>query len=78
MGAIFVKIGSVLMKVIAPFLPYLFDWIGKQISTWWENRQKKKADDKRADDSAGKIVNGDLKEGLEGTDELEDEFNRHT
>jgi hypothetical protein len=74
-GAFFAKIGTWLVSAM---LPTLLDWIWSKIENWKKNREQKKQEDKKVDDSVGKVEDGDLKEGLEGTDELEDELNRNT
>lgn len=38
----------------------------------------KKEEDKKVDGSVGKVENGDMKKGLEGTGELEDGVNKNT
>lgn len=55
------------------FLDWLYARIAKLIAEW----KAKREDEKKVEDAKEKIVNGDLKTGLDGASDLEDHINRN-
>lgn len=62
---------SILSKLFTTFL----DWLQGKIVRALNYLKAKKQDDAKVDAPVEKIGSGDLKEGLDGTDDLENQFN---
>lgn len=54
-------------------MDWLYARIAKLIAEW----KAKREDEKKVEDAKEKIVNGDLKTGLDGASDLEDHINRN-
>lgn len=59
--------------ILGFFLDYFVRKIQAVISEW----KAKREDEKKVEDAKEKIVNGDLKTGLDGASDLEDHINRN-
>lgn len=66
-----------LSRILALVSHFFLDWLYARIAKLIVEWRAKKEDEKKVEDAKDKIVNGDLKKGLEGTEELEDHINRN-
>lgn len=70
--------GTILARLFGWIAPFFFDFLWGRISAMIAAYKAKKEEDKKVDGSVGKVENGDMKKGLEGTGELEDGVNKNT
>lgn len=70
-------LGAFFGRILAWIAPLFFTFIWDKIVALILAFKQKKEEDKKVDDSVGKVETGGLESGLEGTGELEDEFNKN-
>lgn len=67
-----------LSRILALVSHFFLDWLCARIAKLIAEWKAKREDEKKVEDAKEKIVDGDLKKGLEGASDLEDHINRNT